>query len=137
MICLDTSAAIKLVVAEPESAALTDWLAAHDTEVIMSSALLRVELHRALHRIGAEKPVHELARTLLDGLHLRPVDAVLHRAAALDGQHLRSLDAIHLATALDSSTPPTFVTYDTRLAERAARAGVATAAPGDGSTAPA
>lgn len=137
MIYLDTSAALKLIVPEPHSAALADWLAAHATEVIMSSALLRVETHRALRRITAQQPAHDLARTLLDGLHLRPVDAALHRAATLNGQHMRSLDAIHLAAALDSDTPPTFVTYDTRLAERAAEAGIATAAPDDNSSTPA
>lgn len=123
MIYLDTSAAIKLIVAEPESAALVEWLAERDTEVIMSSGLLRVELHRALHRIEAEQSVRDQAEQLLDGLHLRPVDAVLQKAASLDGQHLRSLDAIHLATALDAGKP-TFVTYDTRLAEHAAAEGL-------------
>ncbi|WP_340672128.1 type II toxin-antitoxin system VapC family toxin (plasmid) [Saccharopolyspora sp. ID03-671] len=128
MIYLDTSAAIKLVVAEPESSALVDWLAERDTDVIMSSGLLRVELHRALHRIEAEQSVRDQAERLLDGLHLRPVDAVLQKAAGLDGQHLRSLDAIHLATALDAGRPA-FVTYDARLADRADQAGLITSAP--------
>lgn len=123
MIYLDTSAAIKLIVAEPESAELVDFLTARESEVLMSSGLLRVELYRALHRIEAEQSVQVQAEQLLGGLHLRPVDAVLHRAAGLDGQHLRSLDAIHLATALDAGEP-TFVTYDSRLAEHAAAAGL-------------
>ncbi|WP_190824830.1 type II toxin-antitoxin system VapC family toxin [Saccharopolyspora pogona] len=129
MIYLDSCAAIKLVVAEPESAALVDWLTARSSEVIMSSGLIRVELHRALHRIGAADAAVDQAEQLLDGLHLRPVDAVLHQAARLDGQHLRSLDAIHLATALSSDVPPTFVTYDTRLAAAAGQARLTVAAP--------
>lgn len=129
MIYLDTSAAIKLVVAESESAALVEWLTARESEVIMSSGLLRIELHRALRRIGAESAVRDQAEQLLDGLHLRPIDAVLHQAANLDGQHLRTLDAIHLATAMDTVPAPTFVTYDTRLAERTDQAGLIAAAP--------
>lgn len=130
MIYLDSCAAIKLLVPEPESAALVDWLTARESEVIMSSGLIRVELHRALHRIGAADAVRDQAEQLLDGLHLHPVDAVLAQAAALPGQHLRSLDAIHLATALSAGTPPTFVTYDARLAAAARQAGLTVSAPG-------
>ncbi|MCI2421116.1 type II toxin-antitoxin system VapC family toxin [Saccharopolyspora sp. K220] len=130
MIYLDSCAAIKLLVAEPESAALVDWLSGRESEVVMSSGLLRVELHRALHRIGAAADVVKQADQLLDGLHLRPIDAVLRDAARLDGQHLRSLDAIHLATALSSASAPTFVTYDTKLARHAHQAGLRVAAPG-------
>lgn len=130
MIYLDSCAAIKLLVPEPESATLVDWLTAHESEVIISSGLIRVELHRALHRISAADEVVDQAEQLLDGLHLRPVDAVLQLAAELDGQHLRSLDAIHLATALSATSSPTFVTYDTRLAEHATRAGLTVTAPG-------
>jgi uncharacterized protein len=130
VIYLDSCAAIKLVVPEPESAVLVDWLTARETEVIMSSGLVRVELHRALHRIGATDAVRVQVEQLLDGLHLRPIDAVLAQAARLDGPHLRSLDAIHLATALSTDVPPTFVTYDTRLAEHASSAGLTVTAPG-------
>lgn len=129
MIYLDTSAAAKLVVAEPESAALVEWLTERESEVLMSSALLRVELHRALRRIEAEESVRNQAEQLLDGLHLHSVDAVLHGAAGLDGQHLRSLDALHLATALNATPAPTFVTYDTRLRQLAEQAGLTAAAP--------
>ncbi|MGH3515905.1 MAG: type II toxin-antitoxin system VapC family toxin [Haloechinothrix sp.] len=128
MIYLDSCAAIKLVLPEPESAALVDWLE-QTGEPIMSSGLLRVELHRALTRVSAGPEAREQANALLNGVHLRPVDAILERAAALDGMHLRSLDAIHLATALSPGTRPTLVTYDQRLASHATEAGLTIAAP--------
>ncbi|MGI8313429.1 type II toxin-antitoxin system VapC family toxin [Saccharopolyspora hattusasensis] len=130
MIYLDSCAAIKLLIPEPESAALLEWLAARDSEVIMSSGLITVEIHRALHRIAADTPLHDQAEQLLKGIYKRPVDAVLAQAAALLGQHLRSLDAIHLATALSADVPPTFVTYDDRLAQDADQAGLTVTAPG-------
>lgn len=67
-------------------------------------------LHRALTRIGAGAAVRRQAAGLLGGLHLRPVDAVLDRAAALDGLQLCSLRAIRLAIALATESPPTMVT---------------------------
>lgn len=128
MIYLDTSAAIKLLVPETHSAALGTWLTnRHDP--ILSSGLLRVELHRALHRITAETELHHHAEQLLAGIHLRPIDAVTEHAAQLDGQHLRSLDAIHLATALSSDPTPIFTTYDTTLAHHATHTGLTTTTP--------
>ena len=46
---LDTSAAVKLVVAERDTTALTAWLGDHDDEVV-SGDLLRTELLRATRR---------------------------------------------------------------------------------------
>lgn len=128
MIQLDSCAAIKLVVAEAESAALVDWLAERD-EPIMASGLLRVELLRALTRVDAGEQSRQAAFGLLDRLHLHPVDAVLHDAALLEEQHLRSLDAIHLATALALPRMPTLITYDQRLADAAIRSGITVARP--------
>lgn len=130
MIYLDTSAILKRFVVEPESEALQVWLAARPEEHLMSSGLLRVELHRTLARLYVEHSVHELADQLLGELYLHPVDAVLQRAATLDGD-LRSLDALHLATALTADPPPTLVTYDQRLADAATRAGLNVATPTD------
>lgn len=130
MIYLDTSAVLKRFVAEPESAAFRDWLAERPDESLMSSGLLRVELHRTLARLHVDQSVHQQAEQLLSELHLHPVDAVLHHAAALDGD-LRSLDAIHCATALVADPAPVMATYDQRLGQAAAAAGLTVAAPAD------
>jgi predicted nucleic acid-binding protein len=62
MIFLDTSAAIKLVRAEAESADLLSWLAERCGTPLVASTLLQVELPRALRRsapdlVGYADPV--------------------------------------------------------------------------------
>ena len=118
---LDTSAIVKLVVAEPETEALLAELARWTA--FGSAALSRVEVHRALQRAGAPKNAHRRADEVLDGLVLvRVDDPVLSRAASLANPKLRALDAIHLATALTlGDDPDAFVTYDARLADAALR----------------
>lgn len=99
MIYLDTSAMVKLVVAEPESAALIDWLNEHDIEPLVTSVIGRIELLRAAMRVDAAGTA--AARQLLasvDGLIL--TDEIVEQAGALAPSELRTLDAIHLATAL-------------------------------------
>src|SRR5579864_468510 len=94
---IDTSAAVKLLMAEPESAALRKWLRRRPERA--SAALLRVELVRVVRRAGPPQLIPK-ARKLLAGVHLiRLDDAVLDRAANLDLIELRSLGAIHLAAA--------------------------------------
>ena len=50
MIYLDSSALVKLAVAEPESAGLRRWLAGQPSLVHMSSAVIRAEVPRAVWR---------------------------------------------------------------------------------------
>ena len=50
MLYLDTSALVKLICREPESAALADWLDAQAPVEWVSSTLIEVELPRALRR---------------------------------------------------------------------------------------
>jgi len=50
MLYLDTSALVKLIRPEPESAALTAWLNARAGEAAVTSALTEVELPRAIRR---------------------------------------------------------------------------------------
>ena len=128
MIYLDSSALVKLVVLEPESAALRHYLQEHSERV--SSALARVELCRALRRTGASEATlqradHVLARVALVAMD----DPLLRAAAALSPSGLRSLDALHLATALSLDGLVAVVTYDQRLDDAAAQAGLAVAAP--------
>lgn len=125
---LDTSAAVKLVMAEPESGQLTSWAGDHDGEVA-SSDLLRTELLRATRR-GAPDLMPR-ARRVLDSLYLVAITfATFERAAELLPDQLRTLDALHLAAALDLGDDlDGLVTYDERLADAAALHGVAVTAP--------
>lgn len=121
---LDSSAIVKLVQPEPETRALASRLH-HDPEVI-SSALARVEVLRALRRIEATPAVWSQAERVLARIALvRVDDAVLDSAAAIGPADLRSLDAVHLATALGiGEMLDGLVTYDSRLGRAADRAGL-------------
>lgn len=125
---LDTSALVKLVVAEPESEALLSWI--NDTETDwVSSDLARTELIRAIRRVVPERAVR--AREVLESVTLIEVTTqTFEEAARIDPPLLRSLDALHLAVALDLGDDlDALVTYDDRLAEAAAANGVITVAP--------
>jgi len=124
---LDTSAFVKLVVSEPESAALQRYMRPWQWKA--SAALLRAEALRALGRHG-QAPV-AAARRLFAGLHLLALDdALLERAGELRPWTLRSLDAVHLAAALSvGSDLGVFVTYDDRLAEAARAQGLEVSSP--------
>lgn len=121
LLYLDSSAIIKLVVSEPESAALFAELRAWPETV--SSALAGVEVSRAIRRSSPHQSASRRAHTVLERIGLvRIDDAILEKAALLESAALRSLDAIHLATALSlGGDLGAVATYDERLA-RAARA---------------
>ncbi len=127
---LDTSAIVKLVVAERETDALTEALDQWPDRV--SAALAGVEVYRALRRINASASQYARAAAVLDGLVLLKIDdAVLAKAGSLEGRELRSLDAIHLAAALTlGDEPAAFITYDARLARAAGRLSLPVAHPG-------
>jgi predicted nucleic acid-binding protein len=125
---LDSSAFVKMVVAEPESDALRGFLGEQGGRSI-SSALLRAEALRAVRRYGLEGLAR--VRGALRRMDFVAVDdAVLDAAGVLDPAVLRTLDAIHLATALmlgeDLSV---LLTYDDRMKRAAEELGVPTAQP--------
>ncbi len=128
MFYIDTSAAVKLVVAERGTRALRGWLASRDGK-IASSDLLRTELLRATRRAAPEQMVQ--ARAVLDSLVLLTLSsAVFERAAMLEPDLLRSLDSLHLAAALELGDElQGMVTYDRRLAEGAQVLGIRVIAP--------
>lgn len=130
MIYLDSSAVLKLLAAEAESDALEDWLVERRDRSVVSSALTRVEVHRACRRL--DEDLLPDARLLLRGIDLLPVDgSILDTAAELPPRVLRSLDALHLSSALSLDPDlETFVSYDARLATSARAAGLAVAQPG-------
>lgn len=125
---LDTSAAAKLLMNEPESPALRRWLRRRPERA--SAALLRVELVRVVRRAGLPRLLPE-ARKLLAGLHLiRLDDFFLDLAADLEPAELRSLDSIHLAAASSLGDDlGAVVSYDDRLLTAAAALGLPIATP--------
>src|SRR5437762_8336479 len=93
---LDSSAIVKLVVAEPESAALRRYL--RRRAPFVSSALARAEVVRALLPLGpaaVRRGQEVLSRVEL----VRVNDRILSSAGTLLPAELRTLDAIHLSTA--------------------------------------
>ncbi len=127
MVYLDSSALVKLVVAEPETPALRRFLLGESARV--SCALARTEVLRAVQPLGAI--AIGKARRLLRGIDLiRIDDALLDSAGLLEPSTLRSLDAVHLAAALlVAPALHAVVTYDRRMAEAASRLGLAICAP--------
>ncbi len=125
---LDSSAFVKLIVAEPDSAAARRFLANLDARRV-SSALLRTESLRAVRRLepDALASVREgLRRVDLIGID----DRILDAAGTLEPMVLRTLDAIHLATAIAVGDDLDVVmTYDDRMVEAARLLGLATATP--------
>lgn len=130
MIYLDSSAVLKLVHAEAESAALRDWLAATSTEPLVSSELGRVEVLRAARRLGSD--ILDRAHAVLAEFDLLPVNRAVQDLACTIGEPLlRTLDALHLASALlVRDVLITFVAYDQRLVQGARAAGLPVAVPG-------
>lgn len=130
MIYLDSSALLKLLVEESESAALASWMAERSTTPAVSSELAKLEVVRAARRL--DTAVVSAARTLLSQIDLVPLSGGLIEEAAEVGQPtLRSLDAIHLVSALSIRSDLTaFVAYDHRLAAAAQSAGLPLSRPG-------
>jgi uncharacterized protein len=124
---LDSSAIVKLAVAEPESPALRRYL--RRRRPLVSSALAKAEVVRALRPLGdpaVRRGQEVLARVEL----IRISDRVLAAAGALLPADLRTPDAIHLATAQQlGGDLARVVTYDERLRAAAAAAGCPTATP--------
>jgi predicted nucleic acid-binding protein len=124
---LDSSAIVKLAVAERESAALRRYLRRRPT--LVSSALSRTEVTRALLPLG--RTAVERGEEVLTSIDLiRISDRILRDAGRLGPESLRSLDAIHLATArLLRADLDRLVTYDLRMSVAAAEAGLPVTAP--------
>lgn len=127
---LDTSALIKLVIAEAETIGLRNYLGTIGGDTLFTAALTRTELIRAVRRVDAR--ALDPARQMLAAVAtVNLTSTLLDAAANLDPPLLRSLDAIHLAAAQRAGTDlRTVVTYDARMSEAAALLGIPVAAPG-------
>ena len=128
-IYLDTSAMVKLVVAEKESQALKSFLGERGEDDLFSAALARTELIRAVAPNGAQAIAD--ARDLLNRLDtVMLTRQLLDDAGTLLPLRLRSLDAIHLTAAKRAGdTMRAVITYDARMLSAAADLGIATASP--------
>lgn len=126
---MDTSALVKLIVAEQESQRLKDFLIDCAEDTLFSAALSRTELIRAVAPGGAQAITD--ARNLLMTLDTVVLTRqLLDDAGTLGPTNLRSLDAIHLVAALRAGeTLRAVVTYDARMLSAAANLGMATASP--------
>lgn len=129
MIYVDTSAVLKLVVREDESAAVGARLADAD---MVCSALLLVEARRALARRAPDRlPRLDLVLSRISLVDISA--AVVESAGRLPDPMLRSLDSIHLATALMVRDDlDAVMTYDDRVAAAATAQGLTVEAPGRG-----
>lgn len=132
VIYLDSSAAVKLARYEAHSDELITWVNEQPDLTMVSSVLVEVEAHRALHRHDpaalANLPTM-LARLLRVEIHAT-VRAI---AGAYQHASLRSLDAIHLATAAyvaSTERLDALVAYDSRLLDLARAEGFTTLSPG-------
>lgn len=128
---LDSSALVKLVQREKESDALRRFLRRHRADQLVTSALARVEVVRAV-LLGGSAAIAQARRQLsrLDQIVLST--EVLDDAAKLaPNTQLRSLDAIHLAAAqVVGADLRAVVTYDRRMGDIAKEIGFTVESPG-------
>ncbi|QPL06318.1 MULTISPECIES: type II toxin-antitoxin system VapC family toxin [Actinomyces] len=126
---LDTSAALKLLVEETESAVLAQRIDEENADLV-SALLLETELRRAASR--NRRLTQGAVTEFLDGVSLYDMPRSLYTEAGLvGGGSLRSLDALHLTAAIRCGAT-SLLTYDKRLIDSARDMGVHVLAPGAG-----
>ena len=125
---VDSSAIVKLIVAEPHSKTFSTWLknCKHDLFV---SELAHVEVARAIARVDSS--LHGQLNTVLERFGtIRVSSQILTIAGVLPPTSLRTLDAIHLASCLILGDDlKGFVTYDSAQANAAKHNGITVIAP--------
>ncbi|MEP7023128.1 MAG: type II toxin-antitoxin system VapC family toxin [Actinomycetota bacterium] len=127
----DTSAVIKLLVEETHSKAFAAFYDSRADAEWVSSALLRIEVSRAVAR--ARPALLPDARDLLLAFSCIAMDEdIVEGAMNEPDRGLRSLDVIHLATArIFGPELEAIVSYDDRLVKAANDAGLPTVSPRD------
>lgn len=138
LVYVDSSAAVKRLVEEPESDAFERFMRQHldAGHVLVTSALLALELHRLAFREGiSQLEVQTVVRNFSTVAISRQV---LELAAGIRHQ-IKALDAIHLGTALalrEEDAPDSgveqVITYDRSMMRTAARLGFEVVSPAAG-----
>ena len=130
---LDSSAVLKRVIAEADSAALVAAVDDHHWrgDLMVSSSLAWVEVARALRNLrqGPLTAVSSDVDAALSGVTEHPIGPeVVALARRVSPDVLRSLDALHIASALllDADL---VLTYDRRLATACTDNGLQVSAP--------
>jgi uncharacterized protein len=129
VIYLDSSALVKLALAEPESGPLARWLAERGEEPLVSSTLHRAEVPRAvwLAEPGALPRSYRVIRRI-GKVTLTP--EVLEISTTVPPRSLSTAHAVHLASAIALKRDLTaFVAYDEHLLAAAKAAGLPVASP--------
>jgi uncharacterized protein len=127
----DTSAVIKLLVEESDSKALADFYDAHADAEWVSSALLRIEVTRAVAR-AMPALLPEARDLLLAFSYIAIDDDIVEGAMSEPDRGLRSRDAIHLATArILAPELDAVIAYDDRLVRAAGDGGLVRLSPRD------
>mgnify|MGYP000656250026 CR=1 FL=1 len=124
---LDSSAILKIIFQEDESAALAKFI----TEPAITSSISRVEVLRTVQRIDPSRV--QLAQSELAKINIvEPIPSILTIAENFSHEvTLRSLDAIHIATLIFlSSATGGLITYDKLMAKNAEQLGLTVLAPG-------
>jgi uncharacterized protein len=124
---LDTSAAMKLLVEEAESAALTTYVQSEEGLDVVASWLLHTELHCAANRHPDDIDKAAVGLVLDTVTLIDVARGDLLTAGALPGR-LRSNGAVHLSVALRVGADGV-ITYDSELAAAAAFSGLAVIQP--------
>jgi predicted nucleic acid-binding protein len=120
---------VKLVIEEPESASLDQYLG--NGPVLATSRIALVEVLRATAIANPTPEVREQAERLLASCMLVDVtDRLLRTAAGLASAAVRTLDAIHLASALRVEADE-LLAYDRRLVAAAVARGLAVSSPAE------
>ena len=123
----DSSAILKLLIVEKESAALTNFI----DFTLKSSVLTRVEIIRELHKIAPEKIAQ--AQVILAGIDLTPLNPAILSAAEnfAPAITLKSLDALHVASVLFlGAAVEGLITYDKAMIKNAKELGITVVSPG-------
>lgn len=128
LVYADSSALVKLVVEEAETAALERYIADREP-VVATSRISVVEIARALLTADLERDNRSEAHRLLRSYFLVDVTGpILNEAAELTAS-VRSHDAVHLASVRHVG-PDEVLVYDQQLAQAAADLGFSVVQPG-------
>jgi hypothetical protein len=129
VIYLHSSALVKLAVTEPETAPLASYLAARAEQALVSSALHRAEVLRAVWQ--AEPGALPRAQRIIRRISLVALShELLDNAGTVPPGALPITAAVHLAAALTIKRDLTaFVCYDRPLLDAAAAAGLPVTSP--------